>query len=495
MGIVMRQSFKGTAVSYLGTAIGFITSFFILTKYLTPEEIGLTRVIYEVALLIANIALVGIPYTAIKFYPYFEDRKNNDNGFFFYLILLPTIGFIVSVILYLLFKTQIIAFFTNENSILFSEYYYWVIPLMLIIVYWIAMEAYSSLKMRIAVPKFIREVLVRILLLIVYILFAWNLFNLDGLVFWYIFSYFVALISIVFYVSKIGSVSFKHDYKYIDESLKKNIGNYILFTIIATLGGGVLLQLDLFMVSSKIGLDAAGIYSIAFLITSFIEMPSRSISTIASPLVSTSMKNGNIQEVNDLYKKVSIHQFIAGSFIFLLIWCNIRNIFAIMPNGDIYEAGIWVVFFIAISRLISMTFNLSNSIIIFSKYYYWVLGFSLIITAIGITANLLLIPIWGITGAAIATLIAALISTIFQLFVVFNKVKCNPLSWGLLKYIGILFFMFALNQILPEWSNYHIVDAIYRTLVLSTIMVYVVYKMRISEDICFIINKIIKRSR
>ena len=45
MGIIIRQSIKGTIVNYVGVAIGFVTTFFIVTKYLTTEELGLVRVL------------------------------------------------------------------------------------------------------------------------------------------------------------------------------------------------------------------------------------------------------------------------------------------------------------------------------------------------------------------------------------------------------------------------------------------------------------------
>ena len=40
----------------------------------------------------------------------------------------------------------------------------------------------------------------------------------------------------------------------------------------------------------------------------------------------------------------------AGTLLFLLVWVNIDNIFDIIPHGEIYEAGKWVVFFIALSN-------------------------------------------------------------------------------------------------------------------------------------------------
>ena len=41
MGVIARQSIKGTIVTYLGVFVGFLTTFFVLTRFLTAEEIGL----------------------------------------------------------------------------------------------------------------------------------------------------------------------------------------------------------------------------------------------------------------------------------------------------------------------------------------------------------------------------------------------------------------------------------------------------------------------
>ena len=45
MGIVARQSIKGTIATYVGVAVGIVTTFFVQTKYLTTEEIGPSAVI------------------------------------------------------------------------------------------------------------------------------------------------------------------------------------------------------------------------------------------------------------------------------------------------------------------------------------------------------------------------------------------------------------------------------------------------------------------
>ena len=59
MGIVARQSIKGTLATYFGVAVGIVTTFFVQTKYLTTEEIGLVDVLLQSALLFSGLAQLG----------------------------------------------------------------------------------------------------------------------------------------------------------------------------------------------------------------------------------------------------------------------------------------------------------------------------------------------------------------------------------------------------------------------------------------------------
>lgn len=104
MGVIIRQSFKGTLANYLGVAIGFFTTFFVLVRYLTPEEIGLTRVILDAAVLLAGLSQLGTGSSTMRFFPYFKDEKNKDNGFFFWTLIIPLVGFVIFTLLFFLFK-------------------------------------------------------------------------------------------------------------------------------------------------------------------------------------------------------------------------------------------------------------------------------------------------------------------------------------------------------------------------------------------------------
>ena len=74
MGVIARQSIKGAMANYLGVAIGFFVSFFILTRYLTQEEIGLTRVMVDAALLFSSLAQLGTNASIVRFFPWFKSE-------------------------------------------------------------------------------------------------------------------------------------------------------------------------------------------------------------------------------------------------------------------------------------------------------------------------------------------------------------------------------------------------------------------------------------
>jgi O-antigen/teichoic acid export membrane protein len=488
MGIIIRQSIKGTFVNYIGAFIGFLTTMFVLTRYLDPEEIGLTRVFYETAVLIAGIAQLGTTVTAFRFFPYFKSETNNHNGFFFYLILMPVIGSCIFIPLYILLKDPVSAYFST-NASLFVDYYYWAIILIVFIVFWTVFETYANLLMRIVIPKFIREVVVRLLLLTAYLFFAFKFFYLDGLIGCIIVVYGIAMLLALSYVSHISTLSFKHDFTFINKPLRKKIRNYTLFLLLSALSGGILNQIDIFMVGALLGLDYAGIYIIVFYIATVIEIPSRSISSISSPVAANAIKEGDLKTANQLYKKVSLHQLIAGICIFLLVWINIDNIFAIIPNGSVYATGKWVVFFIALAKILNISVNFGSVLISYSKYYYWSLFFTVFITTTGIVSNLLLIPRLGITGAAIATLITYVLNTIVQQWIVLVKIKGNPFSMGMVKTILLIIILFGINYILPHWTSNPYTDTIYRTLIIGTILLISLYKLKVSDEISLVMRK------
>ena len=493
MGVIIRQSIKATVFNYIGAFIGFLTTFFILTKFLQPEVIGLTKVMYEVAALVAGFAQLGTSASAMRFFPYFRNQQNGHNGFFFYLMLMPTIGSVLFIGVFLLLKNWIIDFFI-EKSALLVDYFYWLLPFIIFLTFGAVIETYANILMKIVVPKFIKEIGIRMMLLVIYFCYAWGWLNLTGLVTGFVLVYGGAMLANMYYVSTITPLSFRHDNSYIDKNLRRDIMRYTLVLIIGAIGGNIMPQLDIFMVSSNMGLGYAGIYTIAMYMGSVIEVPSRSISAISKPLAANALKDGDLERANQLYRQVALHQLMASSTLFLLIWINIDNIFDILPNGEVYETGKWVVFFIAMARILATTLEFGGTLISFSKYYYWGLYITFFLTGLTIFTNSVFIPRWGISGAALATFLTCVVSYTFQQWIVLRKVKGNPYSIGILKQVLLVGTLFGVNELLPRWCDNPFVDGIYRTALIGGSWIVATYFWHTSESVNGLISKIIHKN-
>lgn len=488
MNIVARQSFKGTVVSYIGAFIGFLTTFFVLTKFLTPEEIGLTRILLEAGMLLSSLGMLGLTASIFRFFPYFKELPTSDNpkpehhGFFYYLMKIGIWGAILVCLLYVLLHKPLAIFF-GRNSTLFVDYYYSVIPLTVFLIFWLIFELYAVQMMRIAVPKFIREIVLRLMLVSVYIAYALGWVSLRMMIVLLIGVYGLCTLLAFLYLRRIAYTGLKHDNSFVSKVLKKEFFHYTLLYVLAALGGTMASRMDLFMVSSldSGGLSSAGIFSIAFFIVAVVDIPSRSIMAMSTPQLAQAMKDQDMGLVNKLFQRVSFFQLLVGGVIFLLIWFNIDNVFSILPNGNIYKAGAGVVFYLGIAKLVEITFNFTHPIVSCSKFYHWNLYYTAMVLAVSIVLNIWFIPRWGIVGAAQATLITVFAGYGIQQLLIYWFMRIHPFSGMLFRLIPLFAIMIAVDYILPTMHN-HWIDLLVRCAVEMLVVLIVLYSLKMVPE-------------
>lgn len=502
MGIVIRQSIKGTLVNYLGVIIGFVTTFFVITAYLTQEEVGLTRVLVDAAILFSSFAQLGTGASIIRFFPFFKDDDSKHHGFFFWTLIVPLVGFFVFLLVAKCLQGTIIQTF-SKNSELFVTYYRFVFPLSLFMLYQGVFEANANVLMRIVVPKFVREVGVRLGLLVSYLLYGyWHIINLDGLVIGVCITYFIAALIDFFYLLTLGRISFKPDFKIFTKPLLKNILFYTLFLLLNAITANVMPLLNTFFLSASMGLAFTGIYAIANYIATVVEIPNRSLNAIVQPEISETIKNNNFQRTEELCKSVSLHLMLSSALIFFFIWINLDALFLLLPNGDQYEAGKSVVIILGLAKIIGSTLFVSSSALNYSKYYYWSWFFTVLLTGTAITLNVILIPRLGMDGAALSQLISNLAFYFCLLILVKVKININIFTLSHLKVLILLAGLVLLNHLcvsfiqplfykLPCSPTIAIfTETIVRSAFIMIVSIIGCYKWNISEEINKIIRKV-----
>lgn len=452
MGIIYRQSLKGTIVTFVGAFVGFLVTFFVLTRFLSPQEIGLIRVITEAASLLGSFALLGIQTSAVRYFPYFRTDDGSDRGFPRLVFLITLVGLLSFSIIFLIFREPLIRYFSSgkgqdSGTGLFGEYALLVIPMMCFLTLLTVEEVYASIHRRVVVPRTIRELILRVLVGSGYILFGLNVIrSFPGLMTFYVLSHGVCALLGLYYLFRLTPRAWRAPVVLPEKSIRRDFLVYSSLTLISALGSNVATRLDLFMVSAGMGMDYGGIFSIIFLMVAVIEMPGRALLSMSGPMVSEYLHAGDRKELKKLYLTVSQQQLLIGSILYLFIWNNIDLIFRLIPNGEIYSQGKWVFLILGAGKLIDLTFSFGNSIIRYSKHYVWSLAYTFLVTILSICLNSLLIPRLGMEGAATATVLTFCLTYTFQQLVLVSKMKLTPLHPTLLLLFIIVLVMLGVEH-------------------------------------------------
>lgn len=491
LGIVIKQSSISSVFTYLGTIIGFANTVILFPAFLSAEQIGLLRVIPSAAFMIMPLAQLGLGRTLVKFAP--EVRKSPDGLANFTSILLIgiSIGFAISSLIILVFRVPISSLFV-ESSPLLNDYLLVVIGMILVLALYTFMEAYGRIFLKIIFLNIVREILVRMMLSISVLLYFLKWITFHQMVLGLIIIYSTALALLIGYLVYNRELRLGTYFKPFDKPFWKRVTSYAGFSILGTGGGYVILNIDQVMITSLIGLDANGIYTTAFFFAVMIELSRRAITQITTPLVSEFFENKDLDSIKKIHQQISINQMTIGVLFFIGVTCNLKSIYALMPNGEIYQAGTAIVYLIGLSKLIDMTFSNNGEVITMSDHYRFNVISMVILAMLMIVFNFFLIPKFGINGAAMATLGAVLLYNVIKLVFIKKKLGFTPFTLSNLWLLLIGLFVFALGYFMPAFGH-PILDVLIRSSVVTLIYGAIVYYLNISKEINSILNGLLNK--
>jgi O-antigen/teichoic acid export membrane protein len=456
MGIIAKQSIQGTIVTYLGVAVGFVTTFFVLTRFLSAEEIGLSRVLVDAATLFIGLAQLGTSSSIIRFYPHFRDQgqggKMVEHGFFFWTLIIPLLGFALFTAIYCACREPLSHWF-GEKSSLFVEYYYMVLPMAFFMLYQTVFETNANVRMHIVVPRAVRELITRIGLLVAYLLYAFRVVDIDGFVIALCSVYAVAALCNIIYLFSLGEVSLRPDWDFLRNN-RQLIDQYLRYTgflLISALASVLAPTLSSFFITAEMGLSYTGIFAIATYIAVMVSIPYRSVTAIAAPQLANAIKNNNLSEITHLIHQVSSTLLLIGGMILCAIWLNIDLIFHILPNGDTYATARSVVLILGTSQLFIAVCSFTSSALNYSRFYAFSLLFSFVLTALSILLNNLLIPHFGMEGAAMSNLISYALYFALIVLTVRLTIKTPTFTRQHMKILCLIVVILNLNFL---WLEY-----------------------------------------
>ncbi|RYE26617.1 MAG: polysaccharide biosynthesis protein, partial [Sphingobacteriaceae bacterium] len=415
-----------------------------------------------------------------RYFPYFRNQEKNHHGYLALACLVSLAGFILFTLLAYLFKDQLIS--TNsQKSSLFDTYFWYLIPLTFFTLFFNVFDLYARMLYDTISGRVLREFTKRILILLVLVLifFKWISFPIF-MILWLIANVIPTFLMMRRLIAT-GNFSLKTDFAFINKDIGRKLLSICFFAILTGSAPTIISSLDTYMVNKKFGLAETGIYGIAAYFGIVITLPARSLYSIAYTVISESWKNNDLQNIKNIYRKSCINQLVAALFIFLLVWVNVDNIFKILPPA--YSAGKYVIFFIGLGYVIDSATGVNGVILTSSRHFKYDSFFNLGLIGITIGLNLLFIPMYGITGAAIAAAATLLIFNLFRYFFILIVYKMQPFTIKSLYAIVLAMAGYFISEkLIPQQQNF-ILDTVIRTVFITVFFGLSVYFLKLSEDI------------
>lgn len=484
MGIVLNQSAKNIAVTYFGFGIGAINAMFLYTSFLGKTHLGIVTFVLSTANILMPLMAFGVQSTLIRFYNRYKEEAERER-FLSFMLLMPLL-LIVPICIITFFGYDILAsLIIGDNPSV--ERFLWLIPIIGIFMgYFEVFYAWVKVHMKSVFGNFISEVLVRALISMMLFAVHFDWITKEFFIYSLVAIYGLQMLAMLIYAIKVHRpvIQFK-----IPEKMNE-IFSYSFFIVLSGSVAVFLLDFDKAMIPAYLDIGENAVYSVGIFIATVIAVPSRAMLQIIYPITAKLMSEDKMEELNDLYKKSAINLQVFGGLVMLGIFLNLKQLYLIIPGN--YAGGILTVFLIGLGKFYDAILGNNNAIILNTKYYRMVLIFGLILVLLMVVLVMIFVPIYGITGAALATFISMFVYNTIKLLFVVKKMNLYPFTINTIKSFGVLIGVFLLFYFWDFPFNPFINIAL-KSVLITIVYVLLNYTFKISSDINQLIHNFIRK--
>ena len=378
---------------------------------------------------------IGIMHASYRYY--FELKDNDIDKFkrlnFSNIIFLLTI-FLVGFLLIILFKNFLLNIFFKGSI---SSFIYYTSFIAGAITYLIEYHLLLITAYKRSLFYAFVTILRPILLLIITLILFYNIeSSLIAIIMGYTFS--VSLLLLLIVIGSIQQYSPHYSSKYVKESL---LFSYPMLP--RNMIGQIYNMFDKIMLINYTGFIGVGYYTLASRYTETLKLIMASLDKVWHPYFLEHATNNTADDQNKIINKGKeiISLVMIGG---LLITYISQEIIMLLTQSDYHQTAFYIPVYILfyIFALINM-FGFVQ-ITYAKKLGYFIIGsVGSIIT--NVAFNILLIPIYGVMGATIATAIAALVGSTLNAY---NGQKCYPLNIDYYQIILIILLFIVFSFIL-----------------------------------------------
>jgi O-antigen/teichoic acid export membrane protein len=492
MGVIQQQGTKSSIFLLIGFAIGAVNTIFLFPKLFTQAEYGLTRALIDTATILSSLATLGSLPVIYKFYPFYRSHtrpKENDLPFITAVICLT--GFLLICLAGFIFKDFIIR--KLGKSPLFAEYFYLVYPFTFLMLAFSWMESFGWSFKKTVTTNFLRETMVRVVTTVLILLIVGGL--ITHVQFINLFSLLYLIPVLILFSILVSTKQWKFNFRIskVTRRFKGKMFAFGLFVFGASFLNIASKTIDSFMIIGLKGLEATAVFTIASYLVALMDLPLRSINSIATPVLSESWKEKRLDQIFSIYKKSTITLLVSGLLIYLVVLLCIDDLVSFL-NAEAWSQVPVVVAIMGVAKIIDLGTGVNGQIIGTSinwKFDFWT---NVLLTLLAFPLNFILISEFGIVGAAVSNVLAMLIFNFVRFLFIYRKYGWQPYSFAHFKVISVGLILFLLVKAIPFILNIY-VDAVFRAVLFAGLFIPAMLRMNVSEDFNATANKVMARLR
>jgi O-antigen/teichoic acid export membrane protein len=488
------RTVRGSGMIFAGKSFSYGIRFLIgliLARFLGAEEYGLYSLTLTIIMLVASFTYLGFGTALVRYVSIFSNREDED-GVWGTLIVGIGIPAIASLIV--CFGLFALANYIAED--LYSEpgianllrITCLMIPfLTLNAMLSAAIEGFNRMEF-IVISENIVQPILRIALLILFVLLGLN--ALKALTAYSIVTV-VATVVLIFSVNRIFSI-YRNP-----RTAKFEFRNMIGFSLpifltktVQTFGSNI----QTILLGSFSTLVNVGIFTVTDQVGVIGRIFHESVVKSSKPVISNLFDKEDFVQLNNFYQTTSKWTFTLNLPFFLIILLFPTTILSIF--GESYIGGASALIIIAWANLVNTGTGICGAMIDMSGNSKLKLLNSIVAVSSTLIINIVLIPIWGLIGAALAALASSIILNSLRVGEIYKLYQLQPYNWSYLKpilassialIVGLLF-----HYLLPFQDNILMILINIVTLLLAYFLL--IYLLGFSKEdrmvLAFLRNKI-----
>lgn len=452
MGIVIKQSFYNSISAYLGVGLGALNTLILFPHIYrdSPDFMGEVNTMLATATILATFGHLGTPTAVLSYLPRFNLQQRRALTAYATLVaLVVSLGLLAGGAWYY--------FYTQAPD--------YVMAGICIAVGMLVFEVFASFAQidgRVVVPELQKKVFRRLIILVA-LAYAYFV-DPSPRAFYSILLLGYALDLLLILVYTRSSLAGWHwSFKALPV---RTLLRYGLFVSLAAGALVLVSKIDILMIKRLLSKADVAFYSIAFFIGSVVSVPAKSMLASLRPIVSKAWAREAWEEVGLIYQKSALVQLIFNGLFFLLVWVNIELFYWLLPKN--YQQGHWVVFFIGLGELLAGATGINGLIMTVSSKQRYNLYSGIFLILLTVLTNFWLIPLYGIEGAALASVLSLVLFNVLKLLLIKRFFGLLPFSAAYLRFASLLLLLILASVYFRAAINQH-----WWVLVLSDLMLII----------------------